>query len=333
MTIAALRFNNPGNVSLPISGYSGPGTIVGISGQSGYASFPDMATGYSALQARLQSYISNDGLNTISALNSVYAQDPAWGAGVSSLSGIALNAPLNPNDSAQMSALSAGIVQQETGMTPSALGVGGDNNIGTGETVTMLPGSGSGIGVLPSTGTITDAEGNVRDAATGDIVSSAGSPYGSVDTSAFSGSGLESGSGPYDAAGSLDAPLDESGGASTAEAATPATASPSSSTTPSSGSGGGADTGAGGKPVFITDASNTGQVAGNTIGSALTGSASALDTTATGLVGSIEKAATDLAIRFGLILVALILIAGAYVFFAEGNGKGGGNVKIVPVPA
>jgi len=123
MAIAAIRYNNPGNVSLPIQGWNGGGSIVGIAGQSGYASFPDMQTGFAAFQARLTNYIDGRGLNTIGALNGVYAQDPAWGAGVSNLSGIGINTPLDTSNASQMSALQSGIIQQETGMSPAQLGI------------------------------------------------------------------------------------------------------------------------------------------------------------------------------------------------------------------
>ena len=122
MTIAAIRYNNPGNVSLPIQGWKGGGTIVGLSGQSGYASFPDMQTGYAALQQRVSTYIGR-GLTTIDKLNSVYATDSNWKNGVAAASGIGKNEPLDPTNQAQMSALLNGIIKQETGKSPSALGI------------------------------------------------------------------------------------------------------------------------------------------------------------------------------------------------------------------
>lgn len=309
MTIAALRYNNPGNVSLPISGYSGPGKIVGIAGQSGYASFPTMADGYNAFQARLQSRIS-EGYDTISSLNTVYAQDPNWGASVASLSGIPADATLDPNNSAQMSALSSGIVQQETGMSPADLGINGSNLDG---------GSGGSIGVLTGP-TSTAADGTVYDNATGEVISS---PYGSVDSSAFAGSGLDHGGGPYDAAGVVNLAPQELG---------PQSPQP----------GGASYTGAGGQPVFVTDASNTGQIAGQAVSSGVQSASATLSkqidastkagvAAGTSWFSSIEQAATDLAIRFGLILIAVALLAGAWVFFSA-ESKGNGETKIIPVP-
>lgn len=119
MAIAAIRHNNPGNVSLPIRGWTGGGSIVGIQGQPGYAHFPDMATGAAALQHRLSTRI-DDGYNTIRKLNPIYAEDPNWKNGVSRFSGIGLDEPLTSSNIKQ---LTGGIIRQETGRSPSSLGV------------------------------------------------------------------------------------------------------------------------------------------------------------------------------------------------------------------
>ena len=119
--IAALRYNNPGDVSLPITGWTGPGRIVGIPGQPGYAEFPDMATGYDAFLTRLRDFLTVQGLRTIAAIGPVYATDPHWPAAVSILSGIGLHELLDPASTIQMQALAAGIVKQETGQTILAL--------------------------------------------------------------------------------------------------------------------------------------------------------------------------------------------------------------------
>lgn len=58
MAIAALRYNNPFDVSLPIAGWNGGGDTVGIQGQPGFGAFPDMATGYQAGVQRLHSYLT-----------------------------------------------------------------------------------------------------------------------------------------------------------------------------------------------------------------------------------------------------------------------------------
>lgn len=177
MTIAAIRFNNPGNVSLPIAGWSGGGTIVGIAGQSGYASFPDMATGAAALQQRLTTYIER-GYDTIAGMNSVYAQDPNWKNGVSSASGIGLNTTLDPNNPTQMAALTSGIIKQETGLSVSTIDA---NTVvpanATPATVQQALGdtSNSGqVGVLGATSgglgpTLSSAPGNVAGASAGAV--------------------------------------------------------------------------------------------------------------------------------------------------------------------
>jgi hypothetical protein len=122
VTIPAVLYNNPGDVSLPIEGWTGPGIIVGIDGQPGYAEFPTMQTGYAALLQRIVSYIA-EGRTTISAIGEVYATDQSWAVSVSELSGIPLETMLDPEDSAQISDLAAAIVYQETGMTLTELGI------------------------------------------------------------------------------------------------------------------------------------------------------------------------------------------------------------------
>jgi hypothetical protein len=107
------RFNNPGNVSLPIQGWSGGGSVVGAPGQPGYAAFPSMGVGYQAFEQRLLNYIDVKGYDTIAKLP--YATDPNWKAAVSDISGIGLNTPLDTNNSNQMQALEKGILSQEIG--------------------------------------------------------------------------------------------------------------------------------------------------------------------------------------------------------------------------
>lgn len=126
MAIAAIRHNNPGNVSLPIQGWTGGGTIVGIKGQSGYASFPDMQTGYAAMQHRLKNYVEVKGLTTIRQLNTRYAEDRNWKFAVSRYSGIGLDDPIDTSNAAQMNKLAGGIIRQETGKTPAQLGINTD---------------------------------------------------------------------------------------------------------------------------------------------------------------------------------------------------------------
>jgi hypothetical protein len=119
MTVAGIRANNPFDVSLPIKGYSGPGQIIGVRGQPGFAQFPDMQTGYNAGVQRLNTYITGQTkygtLDSISSLNSVYATDQNWKYGVSKASGIGLNETLDPNNADQMAALQRGVLSQELG--------------------------------------------------------------------------------------------------------------------------------------------------------------------------------------------------------------------------
>lgn len=119
MTIAAFRYNNPFDVSLPMAGWKGGGDIVGIQGQKGYAAFPDMATGMEAGKHRLNSYISGQSsygpLTTIKDLNSVYATDPNWSAGVAKFSGIGPGDKLDPTNQDQMAKLQYGVLAQEIG--------------------------------------------------------------------------------------------------------------------------------------------------------------------------------------------------------------------------
>lgn len=113
------RYNNPGNVSLPIRGWTGGGSVVGIKGQPGYASFPDMNTGVAAFRQRITTRL-DDGYNTIRKLNPIYAEDTNWKFGVSRVSGIGLDDPLNESN---VNDLMRGIITQETGRSPSQLGI------------------------------------------------------------------------------------------------------------------------------------------------------------------------------------------------------------------
>jgi hypothetical protein len=120
---AAERHNNPGNVSLPIAGYHGPGEVAGISGQPGHGSFPTIQDGINALDARLASRISQ-GYDTIRKLgmSGIYENPPtmAWVNHVSAMSGIGPDEQLTPG---RMQALRYGIVQQETGGIAAKFGI------------------------------------------------------------------------------------------------------------------------------------------------------------------------------------------------------------------
>jgi hypothetical protein len=120
MTILAIRYNNPGDVSLPIKGWTGGGRIVGAPGQVGYAEFPTMAIGYQAFLFRLREYIES-GRNTIRKIGAVYATDPHWPVAVAKLSKLPIGAFLDTRDDKEMEALAAAILLQETGMTIAEL--------------------------------------------------------------------------------------------------------------------------------------------------------------------------------------------------------------------
>lgn len=117
MTLAAVRHNNPGDVSLPIKGWHGGGKIVGVTGQPGYADFATMAIGFEAMKQRLRDYILDKHRNTIKLIGQIYATDPHWGVAVASYSGIGLTEPLVAADGDQMAKLAQGIIRQETGHT------------------------------------------------------------------------------------------------------------------------------------------------------------------------------------------------------------------------
>lgn len=114
MTIAAIRHNNPGDVSLPIQGWHGGGKIVGVQGQPGYADFPTMQIGFEAFKQRLRTYIGR-GWNTIALMAPHYATDPNWRNGVAKFSGLKLTDKLNAANGDQLAKLASGIIKQETG--------------------------------------------------------------------------------------------------------------------------------------------------------------------------------------------------------------------------
>jgi hypothetical protein len=115
MTLAK-KYNNPGDLSLPIKGYHGPGVCVSVhNDQHGtYGHFPTVADGVAALKCRLSSYIAR-GYHTIHKMNDVYAGDKHWAVNVAHLSGIGINDRLDPANVSQMRDLTYGIVQAETG--------------------------------------------------------------------------------------------------------------------------------------------------------------------------------------------------------------------------
>lgn len=121
MTIAAIRFRNPGDVSLPIKGWTGGGKIVGVEGQSGYAEFPTMQIGFEAFQQRLRSYIIDQHRDTIRKIGAVYATDPHWALSVASIAHLPIDGILGPTNKGEIADLAAAIIRQETGMTYAEL--------------------------------------------------------------------------------------------------------------------------------------------------------------------------------------------------------------------
>ena len=127
MPIAAIRFCNPGNVSLPIKGWTGPGRVVGIHGQRGYAQFPTPDIGFAAMRQQVCNRIVQ-GYDTINKLggSGIYENPPtqSWIDNVSKYSGIGGGDWLDYKNEAQIGALLRGICKQETGLTLAELGVG-----------------------------------------------------------------------------------------------------------------------------------------------------------------------------------------------------------------
>jgi hypothetical protein len=99
MTIAALRYNNPFDVSVGrLSAGFGGTAISGIPGQSGFASFPSLEAGFGAGNQVIQGYIDR-GDNTISSMFSGgYATGSAWPGNVSNFSGLSLNTPITSSN-------------------------------------------------------------------------------------------------------------------------------------------------------------------------------------------------------------------------------------------
>lgn len=111
---AGIRHNNPFDVSLPIHGWTGGGSIVGVPGQSTFAAFPTLAIGYAAGQQRIRDYIDDKGYNTIAKMGAHYATDPNWPHSVSKVSGdIGINDLLDTKNTAQMTRLEHAILTVE----------------------------------------------------------------------------------------------------------------------------------------------------------------------------------------------------------------------------
>ena len=113
-----LRHNNPFDISVTPGQASKLGArIVGAPGQPGFASFGTMQEGLRHGMDRLSRFVSS-GRDTIAKMNAGpggYATDQNWKYGVARASGIPVDAKLNPDDPAQMSALAHGVLTQELG--------------------------------------------------------------------------------------------------------------------------------------------------------------------------------------------------------------------------
>ena len=333
MAILAIRYNNPGNVSLPITGYNGGGTIVGAQGQAGYGSFPDMQSGFQAMQTQLGNYIDGKGLNTISALNSLYATDPNWSAGVSAASGIGVNTPLDTSNSQQMSQLYSGIIQQETGMTPSQLGI--DTNPSSSDYLanTQLstnPAAFDGLEHYDANAAGFGLSGpqSTYQGMTAPIVTSNDPAYQGGIT-AYPGSGIDE--------SAADGPQSYSG-PQVSSAGTSLQFAPDTTSSGDVGAGGG-----GGMPIDIVNAPSVGTQAASTISSAASGAANTIgqsvqkgtqqlgssisNSTQAGIqaggswIDALLSGGTDFLIRCGLILIALVILAGAWIFYSADKDK------------
>lgn len=85
------------------------------------------------------------------------------------------------------------------------------------------------------------------------------------------------------------------------------------------------DTGAG-LPIVITDVTSAGYKGAKLQSDTAKANTSAQISAGTGWLGSFEKAGTDWLVRGGLILLAVILLAGAWVFYS--TDKGGVHVEV-----
>jgi hypothetical protein len=106
---AGWQYNNPGDVSLGKLTQGWGGYVVGLPGQPGFSGFPSMEAGYGAFNQLFDSYVAR-GQDTIAKLNTTYATDTNWGAGVSKLSGVGLNEPITASNAADVQ---YGILRQE----------------------------------------------------------------------------------------------------------------------------------------------------------------------------------------------------------------------------
>lgn len=107
-------------------------------------------------------------------------------------------------------------------------------------------------------------------------------------------------------------------------------------TSPASVSDAAGAIGGGGQPVLVTDISMAGEKAGSTVakgvgdaagqlGKNINADAKMIVGAGTSWLNTIEKGATDLMVRFSLVLVALVLLGGAWVFYS-----GGTKIEVVP---
>lgn len=121
------RTFNPGNVSLPIPGWSGGGFVDAGGNQAGHGTFSSFDQGIAALNQRLQVF-QDRGFMSIQdiGLSGKY-EVPAtasWGQDVSNFSGLSLTAPLNLNDPVQQALVDFGISAHESQLSTANIALG-----------------------------------------------------------------------------------------------------------------------------------------------------------------------------------------------------------------
>lgn len=116
-----IRNNNPGNIVYNVlNQWRGQ---VGSDGR--FAKFSDAVYGLRAMFVLLRRYVNDYRLDTIAKIASRWAppnenNTSAYASNVANMSGIAINAKINPNNFAQMAALAKGIIGAENGRSQIA---------------------------------------------------------------------------------------------------------------------------------------------------------------------------------------------------------------------
>jgi Cell Wall Hydrolase len=107
----------------------------------------------------------------------------------------------------------------------------------------------------------------------------------------------------------------------------PASSATSASATSSSSGAGGATNSGSGTPVDITDVTSAGSIAGNavgtglnSVGSSVNSSTASIESTGTGWLNSIYTATGNLFVRGGFVLLGIVVLFGAFLFFYKEQG-------------